>query len=85
MGDEMPESRRENVLLDGRLAGMGYKAPCAVLAVKVSLPELGVCEYVTCDIQKAPAGLPDGRYEVSFEGRSMDVKKLDGDWLSGGV
>jgi hypothetical protein len=65
------------------LKGMGYEAGCTVSAVKVSLPQLNIWEYVRCDIHLAPENLPDGSYEVSFEGRTMQVKKLDGDWLDG--
>jgi hypothetical protein len=54
-----------------------------VSAVKVSLPLLNVWEYVTCDIHLAPEDLPDGPYKVTFEGRTMQVKKLYGDWLDG--
>jgi hypothetical protein len=70
-------------MMAGRLRGMGYEAECAVSAVKVSLPQLDIWEYVRCDIHLAPENLPDGPYEVSFEGRAMQVKKLDGYWLDG--
>ena len=50
---------------------------------KVSLPLLNIWEYVKCDIHLAPENLPDGPYEVSFEGRTTHVKKVDGDWLDG--
>jgi hypothetical protein len=70
-------------MMAGRLKGMGYEAECTVSAVKVSLPLLNIWEYVKCDIHLAPENLPDGPYEVSFEGRTMHVKKVDGDWLDG--
>jgi len=70
-------------MMAGRLKGMGYEAPCTVSVIKVSLPQLDIWEYVRCDIHFAPEDLPDGSYEVSFEGRMMQVKRLDGHWLDG--
>ena len=76
-------SRREAVMMAGRLRGMGREAECTVSAVKVSLPLLNVWEYVKCDIHLAPQDLPDGAYKVTFEGRTMQVNKLYGEWLDG--
>jgi hypothetical protein len=53
--------------------------------IKVSLPQLNIWEYVRCDIHLAPEDLPDGRYEVTFEGKTMAVKLLDGFWVDGGM
>jgi len=78
-------SHRETVILKGQLEGMGVLAECTVSAVKVSLPLLNIWEYVRCSIHKAPGSLPDGHYQVTFAGRTMDVKKLGGDWLDGGT
>ena len=74
-------------MIAGRLKGMGYEAEagCTVNAVKVTLPQLNIWEYVKCDIHLAPKNLPDGSYEVIFEGRTMQAKKLDGDWLDGAI
>ena len=82
---QMLGSKRESVLLPGRLMGMGYEASCSLVAIKVSLPELDIWEYVRCEIYEAPSALPDGRYDVSFDGRAMDIKKLDGNWLAGEI
>lgn len=43
---------------------------------------LDVWEYVSTEILQAPNDLPDGAYEVSFEGRKMKVKKVAGIWQS---
>ena len=79
----MTTSHRETVMIAGRLNGTGYEAGCMVNAVKVSLPQLNIWEYVECDIHLAPENLPDGLYKVTFEGRTMEVKRLDGYWLNG--
>lgn len=50
---------------------------------RVSLPQLDTWEYVECDVHLAPENLPDGQYRVTFEGRTMQVKRLDGRWLDG--
>ena len=76
-------SIREAVLLDGVLKGMNLEVPCTVRAVKVSLPNLEIWEYVRADIAQAPSELPFGAYDVRFEGRTMKVKKTAGGWIAG--
>lgn len=65
---------------DGVLRGHGHLAPCRVVAVKVSLPDGGIEAYVKAEIVQAPGTLPDGDYDVSFEGRSFKVRKIGGNW-----
>jgi hypothetical protein len=56
-----------------------------VRAVKVSLPNLDILKYIRADIAHAPSELPDGAYKVSFEERTMKVKKVAGNWEAGEV
>jgi hypothetical protein len=83
MKKQMTTSMREAVIMSGQLSGMGREVSCTVSAIKVSLPQLAISEFVKCDILLAPQDLPDGSYKVTFEGRTMRIKKLDGDWLDG--
>jgi hypothetical protein len=78
-------SIREAVLVSGTFKGMNHQVPCMVRAVKVSLPNLDTWEYVAADIVQASSELPDGAYDVSFEGRTLKVKKIAGNWHSGEV
>lgn len=78
-------SIREAVLVSGTLKGMNHQSPCMVRAVKVSLPNLDVLEYVRADIAHAPSELPDGAHNVSFEGRTMKFKKVGGNSEAGEV
>jgi hypothetical protein len=78
-------SIREAVLVSGTLNGMNHQVPCMVRAVKVSLPNLDILEYMRADIAHAPFELPDGAYDVSFEGRTMKVKKISENWQAGPV
>jgi hypothetical protein len=73
-------SIREAVLVSGTLTGMSHQVPCMVRAVKVSLPNLDILKWVRADIAHAPSERPDGAYDVSFEGRTMKVKKIAGNW-----
>ena len=75
-------SIRETVLVKGELRGMGHNSPCLVRAVKVSLPKLDVWEYVKAEVFEAPEELPDGVYEVNFEGRKVRAKKTFDGWSS---
>jgi hypothetical protein len=82
----VPESKRETVILNGVLKGMGRRnVSCTVQALKVSLPQLNVFEYIRCDFYHVPQDLPDGQYDLSFEGRTMQVNKVEGTWLSSGM
>ena len=72
-------------MMAGRLKGMGHEAECVASVVKVSIPHLNISEYVECDIHLAPENLPDGLYKVTFEGRTMEVKRLDGSWVDRGT
>jgi hypothetical protein len=51
-----------------------------VRAVKVSLPNLDILKWVRADIAHAPSELPDGASNVSFEGRTIKVKKIARNW-----
>lgn len=77
-------SHREIVMVQGQLSGMGCKASCVVSAVKVSLPGTSLSEFAKCNIHHAPDELPDGQYQVTFEGRTAQVKKQNGNWLAWG-
>jgi hypothetical protein len=70
-------------MMTGRLKGMCREAECTVSAVKVfaaSAQHWGIRQLRR---HFAPENLPDGQYEVTFEGRTIQVKKLDGVWLDG--
>jgi hypothetical protein len=78
-------SIREAVLVSGTLKGMNHQVSCLVRAVKLSLINLDTWEYVAADIVQASSDLPDGLYDVSFDGRTMKVKKIAGNWEAGEV
>jgi len=75
----------EAVLVSGTVKGMSHQVPCMVRAVKVSLLNLDILKWVSVDIAHAPSELPDGAYNVSFEERTMTVKKIAGNWEAGEV
>ena len=76
----MVRSTRDVVLLQGVLKQMRREIPCTVRAVKVCLWTLGISEFVSAEIADAPSELPDGDYQIGFEGRSMKVQKVAGHW-----
>lgn len=79
---ETNHSSREVVLLSGLLAKSDVIAKCIVRAVKVTLSNLHDSEYVTAELALCPPNLPDGEYELHFDGRRMRVKKNSGRWAS---
>jgi len=48
-------------------------------------PNLDILKWIRADIFHAPSELPEGAYNVSFEGRTMKVKKIAGNWEAGEV
>ena len=74
-------SMREFVMLAGTLSAKGIEASCTIRVVKVSIPNLEIWEYVKAEVVDAPPSLPDGNYELSFEGRRMRATKSEGVWL----
>jgi hypothetical protein len=78
------KSNRETVTLLAKLEGMGREAQCKVSAIKLSLPEFKIAEFVQCNILQAPHDLPDGEYLVSLGSRKMLVQKENGVWHRGG-
>lgn len=81
----MKKPNREIVTLMAKLKGMGHEAPCTVSAVRLSLPEFRISQFVRCDVLRAPSDLPDGEYSVSLGSHNMLVQKENGVWLRGGV
>jgi hypothetical protein len=73
-------SFREIVLLFGSLVRSGAVAYCIVRATKVTIPSLQDSEYVDAEVVLAPQELPDGQYELHFEGRNVQVGNNAGCW-----
>lgn len=75
-------SFRESVLLSGTIVNSAIQSRCVVRATKVTIPNLNVTEYVKADVALAPPFMPDGEYELNFEGRRMKVNNAAGRWSS---
>ena len=78
-------SKRESVMLAGRITGTGRDESCIISAIKVSLPGTGDFAYTHLQIQNAPSDLPDGQYRVSYKGHTDAIVRRDGNWLSPAV
>jgi hypothetical protein len=73
-------SIRERVLLQGSLTKVGVVVTCIVRAIKVTIPNLGISEYVDAELAFAPPHLPDGQFELHFDGRILKLKNTAGKW-----
>lgn len=73
------------VLINGILRGMGRQAACELLATKNVSPEIARPEYSHCAIIEAPIDLPDGDYEVEFDGEVAVTRRQDGVWTVAAV
>jgi hypothetical protein len=71
---------REVVLLSGRLLGMGREASCSLNALRISLPGTIVSHFASFNIHQAPRDLPDGKYQVTFEGGTVPFEKRGSKW-----
>jgi len=74
-------SQRELVMLDGRLNGMGRELACTISALRVSLTDTSLYEYARLMIFDSYQALPDGQYDLTFEGRTIPVERRNGAWL----
>ncbi|HEX4007445.1 MAG TPA: hypothetical protein VHX60_14815 [Acidobacteriaceae bacterium] len=52
-----------------------------MLAIRDKNPETKACSYSRCSVIEAPADLPDGQYNVTFEGCTVAVLREGGLWL----
>lgn len=77
-------------LLEGKLKGLGLEAKCEVLARRLAIDAIGMplqrpYIYTDCSVIGAPADLPDGEYNVYFDGHSFAAKSQRGHWFSRGL
>lgn len=79
------KSSRETITLLAKLKGMGREASCMVSAIKLSLPDFNIAQFVGCDVIQAPSDLPDGEYTVNIGDRKIFVEKRNGVWHHGGL
>jgi len=70
-----------NVLLTGRLSGMGHEAACEVMAKRAPSHSPAEFAYSEPVIIHAPADLPEGVYTLHFENISMPVLHKGVLWL----
>lgn len=75
-------SKRERVMLAGRLSGMGHDVSCTVHADKVTLGGTDLYEYARLHITGEPLDLPDGQYTLSFDGRTIPIQRFHSAWIS---
>jgi hypothetical protein len=70
----------ESVLLPAQLTGMNQRVTCSVSAIKVTTPGTGKYNFARPRVVGAPGDLPDGKYQVTFAGRSLEVERKKGIW-----
>jgi len=82
MSTEVNSSIRESVLVSGTLTSAAMLSACVVRAIKVTLPNLETSEYVKVEVALASPYLPNGDYELHFDGRMMKIRKNSEAWFS---
>jgi hypothetical protein len=76
------QSRRESVLLPAKLIGMGLEANCTLNADRITIAGTDQYEYVHLIVASVPDDLPDGRYRLTFDGRTCEVQRLRRTWIN---
>jgi hypothetical protein len=77
---ELSGHMRFAVLLKGTLRGMGRRSECELLATKSVQPGITHATYSHCAVIEAPSDLPDGDYEVEFEGEVAVTRLQNACW-----
>ena len=70
----------KRVVVDARLRGMDRDVPCKVAGIRTSAPGAAVFEIKNVSIANAPKNLPDGIYEVVYEGSGERARKTGDYW-----
>jgi hypothetical protein len=72
----------ERISFIGLLRGDGGQAECTVSAIKVSLPGTTDYELTQYSIMRVSKPLPEGKYQLSAHGKTIDITHHNGDWLA---
>jgi hypothetical protein len=70
----------QRIVVDGRLKGMGRDIPCKVSGIRVSGADTTVFEMTELGIVDPPEDLPDGIYELEYQGSAERFTKHEGVW-----
>jgi hypothetical protein len=73
-------SNGKRIVVDGRLKGMGRDIPCKVSGIRVSAAQMTVFEMTDIGIVNPPQDLPDGIYELDYEGSGERFTKHEDVW-----
>jgi hypothetical protein len=74
------------VLMHALLRGMGRETECDILVRKTvpgqskTVSAQGAPVFSECSVISAPASLPDGKYQVLFDGHVARVQREQGVW-----
>lgn len=75
-------STRPTFTVKGRLEGMGREVECLVMGFKVFLANGKEHPFPKLSIHNEPKDLPDGVYEVSFEGKTQPMRRKGNFWIT---
>jgi len=73
-------SVEEFVVLSGILRGQGEEATCTVHAWKVALGDDST--LARAKIVETSKSLPEGRYQLSMGGKTVEMRYKQGDWVA---
>jgi len=72
---------RRPVRLPGQVVGNGHVADCVVVATEVSMGGTSVLTRI--DIESTSKTLPQGNYQLGFNGMIAMMKLKNGSWAGG--
>jgi hypothetical protein len=73
-------THQKSVVVDGRLQGMGLDLACKVEGTLAGPSTLTVFQMTIESITGVPADLPEGIYQLEYEGSAERVRKTGDQW-----
>jgi hypothetical protein len=73
-------SDANRIVVNGRLKGMDRDIPCKVSGFQTNSPDDTVFAMTDLSLVDPPQDLPDGIYELDYEGSGERFTKHDGLW-----
>ena len=73
-------SNANRIVVNGRLKGMNRDIPCKVSGIQTNIPGDTVFAMADLALIDPPEDLPDGIYELDYEGSAERFTKHNGLW-----
>ena len=73
-------ANRRVVTVKAKLRGQDHEVECKVKGTRISRPGDAVFEMADLTVHDLPEGLPDGIYQLEYEGSGERIRKTGSRW-----